>query len=108
MSAWGGKQLEQTNELKSLKGKVGKWDVHRDFDKLWNYSKSLERSVHTQGCVHAQSSAHAKQSPEQVPRSHLWLTLKLPRQEAKAKAEVQTSRLSLEDMSQHYPHRAAW
>lgn len=107
MSAWGGKQLEQTNELKSLKGKVGKWDVHRDFDKLWNYSKNLEGSVHTQGCVHAQNSAHAKQSPEQVPSSHLWLTLKLPSQEAKAKAEVQTSRLSLEDMSQH-PHRAAW
>lgn len=50
--------------------------------------------------AHTQSSAHARQSPEKVPSSHLWLILRLQRQGAKTKAEMQLAGLSSEDIAQ--------
>lgn len=57
--------------------------------------------------AHTQRYTHVRQSPEKVPSSHLWLILKLQRQGAKTKAEVQLAGLSSEDIAQH-PHRATW
>ena len=81
--SWGKQANQQT-----LKGKVGKWDVCRNFDKISNYSENLEGYVHTQGCTQARSRARAKESPEWDLSSLRWLILRLHRQEAKAKAEV--------------------
>lgn len=73
---------------KSFTEKVSKWDVHRDFDMLWNNPGNPEGHMHAQGSAQVKSSAHAKESLEKVPSSHIWLILRLYKQDAKTKAEA--------------------
>lgn len=50
-----------------------------------------------------QSSIHAKESLEKVPSSHIWLILRLHKQEAKAYTKVSNSGLSIEDTPNTHP-----
>lgn len=42
--------------IKSLKGKAGEWDVHRDFEKLLHSPESLEDPANLPPSAHAQEA----------------------------------------------------
>lgn len=49
-NSWG----KQINYRKIFKGKTGKWDVQKGFEKLEHIPGDLEVHIHAYGCAHAQ------------------------------------------------------